>query len=125
MRKIINSIVIFAFLLLLIPSCYNDNEYDLYPFAGLKCDSTNVTYSQSIVPITAANCNVCHSTAMASGGVITDTWAGLSIVASNGKLWAGVNWEAGYVAMPNGGAKLSPCDLSKIKNWIKQGNPNN
>ena len=31
MRKIVNGIFILASLLLLFPSCYNDNEYDLYP----------------------------------------------------------------------------------------------
>ena len=62
---------------------------------------------------------------MHQGNVITDNYPDLSIVAKNGKLWGGVNWEAGYVQMPNGGSKLSPCDLGKIKNWINQGSPDN
>ncbi|MCX6280699.1 MAG: cytochrome c [Bacteroidetes bacterium] len=125
MRKILKSLVIWSSLMLLFNACYNDNEYDLYPFSGAQCDSTNVSYSKTIVPITSANCNSCHSTSNPSGNVITDTWAGLSKVANNGKLWGGVNWEPGYVTMPNLGVKLSACDLGKIKNWINQGAPNN
>jgi len=84
-----------------------------------------VMYSMSIVPIVTAHCNVCHSTARHEGNVITDTYEGLSKVALNGRLWGGVNWESGFVPMPNGGAKLSACDLGKIKKWIYLGAPNN
>ena len=111
--------------MLLMSSCYNDNEYDLYPFSATQCDSTNVSYSKTIVPIVSASCNSCHSTARHEGNVITDTYTGLSTVANNGQLWGGVNWEQGYVTMPNGGSKLPACELAKIKNWINQGAPNN
>jgi hypothetical protein len=121
MKKILKSIFILSALLLLFTGCYNDNEADLYPFSSTPCDSTNVTYSQTMAPIMSANCNVCHSTAMASGGVITDTYAGLSTVAGNGKLWGGVNWATGFNPMPNGGSQLSPCYLGEIKKWINQG----
>jgi hypothetical protein len=87
MKKIIKAVFIFPSLLLLITACYNDNEYDLYPFSATQCDSTNVTYSKTIVPIISANCNSCHSTAVASGNVTTDNYPGLSTVALNGKLW--------------------------------------
>ena len=125
MKKILKGIALLAFLVFLFSRCYNDNEYDLYPFSSAPCDSTNVTYSQTMVSIVTANCNVCHSTPQHLGNVITDTYDGLSTVALNGKLWGGVNWETGFVAMPNGGAKLSACDLGKIKKWINMGAPNN
>ena len=117
-------------LLLLIPltllfhSCYYDNVTDLYP-SFVKCDTTNVTYSQTIVPIMTANCNVCHNTATASAGIITDTYAGLSAVAADGTLWKGVNQEPGISPMPKGGNRLSSCDLAKIKTWIDAGSQNN
>jgi len=57
--------------------------------------------------------------------VITDTYEGLSTQANNGNLWGAVNWENGYIPMPQGGGKLPACDLAKIKNWINQGAPNN
>jgi hypothetical protein len=125
MKKIIKSAFILSSFLLLFMGCYNDNEADLYPFSRTPCDTTNVTYSQTITPIMSATCNVCHSTAMASGGVITDNYTDLSKVAANGKLWGGVNWSSGFNPMPNGGSQLSPCDLGKIKKWINLGYPNN
>jgi hypothetical protein len=125
MNKIPIGIFILACLLLLFPSCYNDNEYDLYPYPGTKCDSSNVTYSQTIAPILSANCNICHSTAVASGGVVTDNYNGLIIIANSGRLWIDVNWESGADPMPKGGSKLSACDLGKIKKWINLGTPNN
>lgn len=125
MKKTIHILSVLSFFMLLMSSCYNDNEYDLYPFSATQCDSTNVSYSKTIVPIVSSNCNTCHSTAQHEGNVITDTYAGLSKVAKNGQLWGGVNWEPGYVTMPNGGSKLPACELAKIKNWINQGAPNN
>ena len=125
MKKIVHSISVLSFFLVLMSSCYNDNEYDLYPFSPTQCDSTNVSYSKTIVPIVSSSCNSCHSTARHEGNVITDTYAGLSTVALNGKLWGGVNHEQGFVAMPNGGSKLPTCELAQIKNWINQGAPNN
>jgi hypothetical protein len=125
MKKIIKSVLILSPLLLFFTGCYNDNEYDLYPFSATPCDSTNVTYSQTISPIMSANCNVCHSTNLAAGNVITDTYIGLSAMAANGKLWGGISWASGFNPMPNGGTQLSPCDLGKIKKWINQGYPDN
>ena len=124
MKKI--SFYIFTFIICAVTfsSCYNDKEAYLYPF-GSGCDSTNVTYSQSIAPIMSSYCNNCHSTALASGGVVTDNYAGLNTVALNGKLSAGVNWAAGFSTMPKGGSKLSVCDLAKINKWITDGAPNN
>jgi hypothetical protein len=111
--------------LFMISSCYYDNVEDLYPYASSACDTTNVTYSQTIAPIMAANCNVCHSTAIANGNVITDTWEGLSVVAKNGQLWNAVDWTDGVNNMPQGGSKLSDCNLAKINIWIKAGSLNN
>jgi len=125
MKKIFNGAFILSFMLILITACYNDNEYDLYPFPAAPCDSTNVSYSKTIAPIMNANCIGCHSTAVASGSVIVDTWTGLNTVALNGNLWGGVSWAPGYINMPKSSSQLSPCDLAKIKNWINQGAPNN
>ncbi len=125
MKKIFKGAFILSSLVLLLSSCYNDNEYDLYPFPSAPCDSSNVTYAGTIAPIMSANCNVCHSTALASGGVITDTYTDLSTWAASGSLWAGVSWASGYNPMPKQSSQLSPCDLGKIKKWINQGYPNN
>ncbi len=125
MKKIIKGVFILSSLALLLSACYNDNEYDLYPFPTAPCDSSNVTYSGTIAPIMAANCNVCHSTALASAGVITDTPQDLAAAATNSGLWEAVSWAPGWKPMPKQASQLSPCDLGKIKKWINMGSPNN
>lgn len=124
MKKFIR---LLAFALMLIPflnsGCYNDNEEDLYPEKPV-CDTANITYTASIAPIMQTNCNSCHNTTVASGGVITDNAEGLRVVALNGLLWSSVNWTSAY-KMPKDRGKLSDCDLSKINIWIKDGAPNN
>jgi hypothetical protein len=124
MKKLLFPVFLVLTTVIFITSCYNDKEAYLYPFGSI-CDSTNVTYTQTIAPIMSSNCNTCHNSAQALGGVITDTYTGLSVVALNGQLWAGVNWSAGFSPMPKGGAQLSACDRAKIKKWINNGSPNN
>jgi hypothetical protein len=111
---------------LMLSGCYYDKENELYPYTDCG-DTVNITYSQSIAPIMVANCNVCHSKAVASGGVVTDNYADLSVVAKNGALWTGVNWEGpAQTHMPQGSTdKLPQCDLTKIKKWIDAESPNN
>jgi hypothetical protein len=124
MKKITFFFLSFITLTLLFPSCYYDNVTDLYP-SFVKCDTTNVTYSKTMVPIMTANCNICHNTATASGGIITDTYEGLSATAKDGSLWKGIDQQPGSNPMPKGGNRLSSCDLSMIKTWIDAGAPNN
>ena len=124
MRRMIRLATPFLLLSLLVSGCYYDKESELYP-NGPNCDTTGVmTYSGSIAPVMTGNCNVCHSGAVASGGVVTDNYDGLSVVAKNGALWAAVSWS-GPLQMPQGGDKLSDCDLTKIKKWVDAGSPDN
>ena len=106
----------------LFPSCYYDKEETLYPF--LKCDTTQVTYSQTIVPILSANCYVCHSTGSSESSVILDTWAGLQVVVTNGKLIPAID-QTGPFPMPKGGSMLDACTIAKIKKWVANGAPDN
>jgi hypothetical protein len=110
--------------MILLTGCYYDNEETLYP--QTVCDTTNVTYSGTIVPILQSNsCLTCHDPVTASGGVILQTYADLLVYVQNGKFWGAVSHASGYFPMPNGGNKLSDCDLTKIDLWIKKGAPNN
>ncbi|MBS1600415.1 MAG: hypothetical protein JST75_19455 [Bacteroidetes bacterium] len=89
------------------------------------CDTTNVTYSASIVPILQSYCTGCHGGSGASAGVDLSVYSGVLAQVQNGKLWGDVSHSTGYNAMPVGGAMLSSCDLNKISIWIKNGAPNN
>jgi hypothetical protein len=110
--RLLSVILLFS---ITMTGCYYDKEDVLYP--AENCDTVLVTYTLSIAPIMTANCNVCHSTALATANVITDNYDSLFIVAQNGRLWAAVN-HTGTFKMPKDQPKLPVCDLAKIKKWI-------
>jgi hypothetical protein len=109
--------------------CYYDKSEDVYPPAG-PCDTTTMSYKTDIVGILSANCYRCHSTdfALAKGGNhILDQYDKLLPFATSGILEdviEHVNVAPGLY-MPQDGGKLSECDISKIKAWIKAGAHNN
>ena len=111
--------------LFLVPSCYYDNKEDLYAFETLPCDTSNVTYTQSIAPIMAANCNTCHSGANPQKNIRTDNYPDLKIIALNEQLWKSVSHDPSVVPMPYQGNKMSDCNLNKINIWLKAGSLNN
>ncbi|HLN54026.1 MAG TPA: hypothetical protein VK212_09990 [Lentimicrobium sp.] len=111
-----------AIVALMTTSCYNDSEEALYP-AG--CDTTNVSYSQTIQPILSQNCNSCHNSTENNAGVITENYNDLITHVNSGIFWKAVNHETGVVPMPFEGQKLQQCDLDRIKAWIDNGAPNN
>jgi len=107
---------------LVLGGCYYDNEDDLY--LGMSvCDSTNVTYSASVAPVFSEFCNTCHSGGTPSGSISTDSYA--SVKANIARIQGAINHQTGYSQMPQGGSKLSGCDLGKIRNWVSQGMVNN
>ena len=89
------------------------------------CDTTNVTYSGSIIPILQNNCYGCHTGPTGGGGVILTSYADVLVVVNNGKLWGAVNFNPGFVPMPYNGSMMSACDLAKIRIWIDGGALNN
>ncbi len=118
------------FLLLIVmavsQACYTDNEEELYVNLGnSNCDTSNVTYAQTLAPMMANYCNGCHNGSSAGGGWRTDNYASLKTLANNGKLNGVVNWLSGYSPMPKNGSKLNDCNLKKIKKWLSTGAPNN
>jgi uncharacterized membrane protein len=107
-------------------SCYYDSEEELYPgTGGGVCDTSNITFSGTIQPILTSNCNQCHSSSIASGGVITDSYQALLPHIQSGIFRKAVNHEPGASPMPQNAQKLPACELSKINAWINAGAPNN
>jgi hypothetical protein len=110
------------------PGCYFDNEEDLYPKP--PCDTTNITYSQTIAPIISLRCYDCHSnaTSQLSGSGIS--WEGHPNIDSYlddfSAVFIGViNHADGFVPMPKDRPKLSECEIRQIEIWIENGHPNN
>jgi Predicted membrane protein len=92
---------------------------------GTLCDTSSFTYSGAVKAITEQYCRGCHSSASPSGGVVLDTYAGVKTVADNGRLAGAINHRAGFKPMPQGGAKLSDCQIKQIEKWIASGAPDN
>jgi len=120
---ILGSLILFT---IIISSCYYDIEEQLYPGNG-NCDTTAaVNYTSTVKAILSNNnCMGCHSGAGASGGINLDTYTGIKTVAQNGKLYGSVARLPGFSAMPQGGNKMSNCDILKLKKWIDAGALNN
>ena len=86
------------------------------------CDTTNVTFPVTVLPIMQTYCLSCHSTANAASagaGYKLETLADFTAVAKTGLLMNSINQIAGISAMPKGLSKLSACNISKIKILVR------
>lgn len=119
-------------LLLLIGSCTFDKEEVPEPTPTPTptptppptmdlCDSLNVTFSGTVVPLLNANCTTpgCHSAGSGNGDYTT--YAGIKAKVDNGTFKTRVIDDKN---MPPSGP-LSPSDLDKLKCWLEDGAPNN
>jgi hypothetical protein len=114
-------------------SCSKSNESDLGDDNGSTpggnnsgCDTSNMKFAANIKPILSANCYSCHSNAnFAVSGVKLEDYDDVKNRADDGKLIGVITHAAGYPPMPQGGAKLSECNINKIRSWIDHGALNN
>ena len=113
------TLVIFS---LFFVSCYYDNAEALYPTLNTSCDTTNVTYSGTLVPILNDNCTGCHSGPNPSGSISLTSLAGLQVQASSGLLMNSLK-GTGVPIMPPSGS-LPPCKIEQFQIWIRIGMPN-
>jgi uncharacterized membrane protein len=92
-------------------SCKKDNKQTVTP----TCDITNVTYS-TVSPIFKNNCTACHN----STGGLPDLSTESAILSSYSaaRIINSINHVSGYSKMPQGGSKLSDCDINKITIWL-------
>lgn len=108
-----------------LTSCYRDVEELLYPTSG-NCDTSAVTYNNTVAPLLqSTGCVSCHSGGAASGNIVLDSYASVKAVALSGKLYGTISHSAGFSPMPQGGNKMSSCNINKIKAWIDAGSVNN
>lgn len=106
-------------------SCYYDHEALLYPETSNCTAPASPSFSVDVLPLLNNRCNSCHGGVSPSGGVKLDTYNDVSTYATNGRLMGSVNQASGYSPMPQGGGKLSSCEIDKIRNWISSGMLNN
>lgn len=120
--NIINLLLPVIAFVFILGGCASDSEEELYP-GSIACDTTDVTYSKSLAPVFAANCNSCHSGDNPANNIRTDNYS--SVKTNIARIHGAINREPGFSAMPQDGAKLSDCDLKKIDIWIADGMPEN
>lgn len=125
MKKIISVL----FVLGLFSGCYYDNFEELSPTPPVRtdtttnvnsCDTTNPTLYSDVNVILSANCginNSCHGASNTSGYNLSN-YAGVKSVGQTGQLYGAIAQTQAYIAMPQGGGKLSACNIAKVKRWI-------
>ena len=126
MRRLYIIIAIIFILSLSFISCYYDNEEALYPYLSSSCDTTNVTFSGTIVSILSNSCYSCHSnnTAAANGkNIRLENHA--DVVVSSVAVAGAMKHIAPYFPMPKNGGKVKVCSITQFDVWVRNGMPNN
>jgi len=90
-----------------------------------SCDTTIVTYQNSIKQILSNGCVSCHNGSNTGGGIRLDSYSSAKAAGQTGSLYGSVSWQSGYIKMPLGGTKINSCSIKKIKTWITNGMPEN
>jgi hypothetical protein len=120
MRKLFFLLTLMA----ILAGCVYNNEEELYPDAGVVCDTAAVTYSRTVLPILQASCFVCHSASESSafGGSLNfeDTTLFRALV-SGGNLYGAITHDPKFIPMPQNRPMLDSCSIAKIRAWIGKG----
>ncbi len=87
--------------------------------ADTVCDTANVTFKRSVDPIFQTYCYGCHSAATTSGGIDLTDFNQLALLIDNGALLGSIRYEPGFISMPQGGNKLSDCEINTIAIWVR------
>jgi hypothetical protein len=123
MKRLIISLSAIVIFSIFFVSCYYDNEEALYPALSSTCDTTNVTYNATIVPILNNSCLTCHSVAATGGSIVLTSYA--AVVANAPRITGSIKQLSGFSAMPKNSAKLKSCSIAQWDIWVKNGMPNN
>jgi len=83
-----------------------------------SCDTSNVTYPGSVVPIFEQYCIDCHSDPAPSASLDLTDYEQVAFIAESGALIGSIRHQAGYSPMPQGGDMLDECLIRTIEIWI-------
>lgn len=89
------------------------------------CDTTNVSYSQQVLPILQDNCYTCHQGTGAQSGIDLSNFSILQAHVKNGDLKSAVTHTGSVTPMPYGLPMLPSCEVNTIVAWVDQGALNN
>ncbi|MDB5228728.1 MAG: hypothetical protein JWN78_2921 [Bacteroidota bacterium] len=110
-----------------VTSCYYDKEETLY--GGGICDTSNISYSNKVVPILTVYCSSCHSAVNApvlGSGLILEGYNNISIYLQQHQqtLINAVKQNGSAKSMPPT-SKIDKCSIAFLEAWILQGKKNN
>ncbi len=126
MKRILKYSLTVAAIIFTAASCYYDNEEALNPRRNPPCDTSNVTFSGTILPILSAKCLVCHSIFASinlGNNIMLETWDQVKRRAY--QIDGAINNRDGYFAMPHDSARLNDCLILQYETWLRDGTPNN
>jgi hypothetical protein len=89
------------------------------------CDSSRRAFAADVQPLLNTYCQGCHNSGTPSGGIVLDSYTGARSAALSGRLIGAISHSAGFSAMPQGGPKLSDCNIAQIRGWVQDGALNN
>ena len=105
-------------------SCTYHVEEELYP--PDSCDTMNVTYSGTVLPIIQLNCYECHDNAhVVISQILLEGYSNLIIKVNDGKLISAIRHDGTASFMPKDRPSLAECDILKIEKWVAEGAPDN
>lgn len=87
------------------------------------CNTSNMSYSNNIVPILKNNCYTCHSkgNSVGSVGILLDSYDSVRHYVATNQLILDIEHEVGGVPMPYMKPKLDTCSINVIIAWRDQG----
>lgn len=105
---------------------YSHGDPDATP---IPCDASaqTVTYAGVVSPIFDTHCRECHGSNVyqtLGGGNDFGNYQGIKRYPA-ASILASIQHTPGFDAMPKGRAKMSDCDILRIKAWMDAGEPNN
>ena len=90
-----------------------------------SCDSTNISFKNSVLPVLNRHCGSCHSSGIQTHGIILDNYQDVRIFALEGSLYGAIIQNGDYAPMPYDAPKLDTCSSAMIHHWIMEGIKNN
>lgn len=90
------------------------------------CDTTNVTWTNTVQPIINANCVTgCHNNVDLSGGIDLTVYTNVAAFANEGSLVGTIVQDGSYTPMPYNEPKMDQCAIDQIRIWVEAGYPQN
>ena len=115
--------ILATLIMVALAGCFYDLGEELR--AGETCPPDSISFAAQVLPILDQQCNSCHSSRAAFGGVVLDVHDSVLVFVEDGSLLGSVRHEDGYSPMPPDQSKLPDCEIQQLTIWIQEGATNN